>query len=99
MNATKKSATKSTRPRQRPRATKPIPLQVRTVALSEKALSSLDGLSHTLSDYTGRTVSGSAIVRALLSFASAQPYDWILQTLTPLVEAEQARGVLWGKKG
>jgi hypothetical protein len=58
----------------------------------------LDRLSKDLSDYTGRTVGGSAVIRALLRFAGLQPYHWALSTLAPLVEAEMSAGVLWGKK-
>jgi hypothetical protein len=79
-------------------ATKPTPLRVvRTALLTADDQAVLDRLSKDLSDVTGRTVGGSAVIRALLRFAGLQQYNWVLTTLAPLVEQEQVSGTVWGK--
>jgi hypothetical protein len=52
-----------------------------------------------VSDYTGHTVSGSAIVRALVRYAGQQRYDWGLAYLSPLIEQEITAGGLGEKCG
>jgi hypothetical protein len=74
------------------------PLLVSTITITQNDRDTLDRLSKDLTDYTGRTVSSSAIVRALIRHTSLQPYDWVLSELGPLVEQERDAGVLWGKK-
>jgi hypothetical protein len=81
----------------KPRPQKP-PLLVRTITLTQTDQATLDRLSKDMSDYTGRTISGSAIVRALIRYASQQPATWALSQLAPFVEQELSIGLLWGKQ-
>jgi hypothetical protein len=76
---------------------KPL-LQVRTITLSPDDQVTLDRLSKDVSDYTGRTISGSAIVRVLIRHTGFQPYDWVLSQLAPIVEEEMIAGVQWGRQ-
>jgi hypothetical protein len=73
-------------------------LQVKTVTITQSDQDTLDRLSKDVSDYTGRTVSGSAIVRALVRYVGQQRYDWGLAYLSPLIEQEITAGVLWGRE-
>jgi hypothetical protein len=88
--------------RAKPRGKKPppqkLPLQVRTITLTRADQDTLDQLSTDLTDYTGRSISGSAVVRALIRYAGRQPSQWDLTALSPLIEQEMGAGVLWGKK-
>jgi hypothetical protein len=74
------------------------PLQSKTIAITQADQDTLDRLSKDLSDDTGCTVSGSAVIRALVWHTGLQPYDWVLSQLSPLVEEESNAGVQWGKK-
>jgi hypothetical protein len=76
---------------------KPLPA-VLTHTLSEEHEKTLQQLSQQTSDITGRTVSNSAIVRALLRYAIQQPPAWVSTTLIPLIEQEMGAGVVWGAK-
>jgi hypothetical protein len=81
--------------------TKPIPrpeFLIRTVSLTPVEDKALRQLSQEASDFIGRTISGAAIVRALLRQATTQGAAWARAQLFPLVEAELSRGVRWGKK-
>jgi hypothetical protein len=71
---------------------------VNSIAFTRDTQETLQRLSGEASDYTGRKVSGSAIVRALLRFAGKQQYDWVISQVCPLVEEELASGVTWGSK-
>ena len=71
---------------------------VHSLALTPATHEILEGLSQDATDYTGRKVSGSAIVRALLRYAKRQGYEWSLAQLFPLVEEEMGSGMIWGKK-
>jgi hypothetical protein len=86
----------------KPKGKKSLPqkplLQVRTITLTPADQATLDRLSKDVSDYTGRIVSGSAIVRALVRYAGQQRYDWGLAYLSPLIEQEMTAGVQWGKR-
>jgi hypothetical protein len=73
-------------------------LLVRTIALTRADQDILDRLSTELTDYTGRPISGSAVLRALIRYASQQPDQWDLSELSPLIERELSAGVMWGKK-
>jgi hypothetical protein len=55
----------------------------RTSTFSEADQETLDRFSKDISDYTGRTVSGSAVLRALVRYAGQQRYDWVLAHLPP----------------
>jgi hypothetical protein len=54
----------------------------------------LDQLSKDLTDYTGRTISGSAVLLALIRYTRLQPYEWVLSQLAPLVEEEASADLL-----
>jgi hypothetical protein len=71
------------------------PLIIRTIALARDTDATLARLSMDASDYVGRTVSGSAIVRALLRYAEQQR---LASHLFSLVEQELESGIFWGKK-
>jgi hypothetical protein len=58
----------------------------------------LEHLSGDVSDYTGRKISGSAVLRALLRYTNQQGYQWFLSQVSPFIEAEITSGVVWGKK-
>jgi hypothetical protein len=58
----------------------------------------LEHLSRDISDYTGRKISDSAVLRALLRYTDQQGYQWFLSQVSPFVEAEISSGVVWGKK-
>lgn len=73
-------------------------LLIRSLTLTPDTSETLERLSMDASDYIGRAVSGSAILRALLRYAAQQPYQWLLSDLSPLIEAELASGRMWGKK-
>ena len=73
-------------------------IHVNSIALTREAEATLQRLSGEASDYVGRKVSGSAIVRALLRFTDKQDYQWVLSQLCPRVKEELSSGVTWGKK-
>ena len=50
------------------------------------------------SDFTGWTVSTSAVIRALLRYVEEQPSLWAHEQLWPRIEQEIASGVVWGSK-
>lgn len=83
---------KSTPPKEKPT------LYVHTMTLTMADRNILQQLSGGVTDYIGRTVSGSAVVRALLRYAKQQPEVWITAQLCPLVEEELSVGVMWGRK-
>ncbi|SRR6266849_778909 len=72
------------------------PSTIRTVSLTQKGALALEALSQEASDLLGWTISGSAIVRALLRFAEQQGPTWARSQLMPLIEAELGAGVVWG---
>jgi hypothetical protein len=74
------------------------PPAVLTHSLSEEHEKTLQQLSQQTSDTIGRTVSKSAIVRALLRYATQQPPAWVSTILIPLIEQEMGAGVVWGVK-
>jgi hypothetical protein len=74
------------------------PLVIRSHALSGETEHMLTQLSQEASALLGWRASNSAIVRALLRYASQQPTDWKAKRLFPLIEQEIAAGVLWGGK-
>jgi len=59
------------------------PLLARTLTLTQADQDTLDRLRRDVSDYTGRTISGSAIVRALVRYTGQQPYQWGSPSLPP----------------
>ena len=77
----------------------PAPKLISSLALTEDDKKALDSVAQDASDFTGRTVSGSALVRALIRHAKGQGTDWRRSTLFPLIETELTRGTSWGGKG
>ena len=71
---------------------------IRSFTLTTTTDETLKRLSGEASDQLGWTVSGSAIMRALLRYAGEQPSRWASSQLFPFVEREIAGGVVWGKK-
>lgn len=74
------------------------PLKVVSVKLTPATEHALQRLSQNASDALGWTVSNSAMIRALVSYAGQQPYSWASSTLHSLIEQEIAGGRVWGKK-
>jgi hypothetical protein len=73
-------------------------LVVHSLTLTHADEEILEHLSKDVSDYTGRTISGSAVLRALLRHADRQGYQWFLAQVSPFIEAEMTSGILWGKQ-
>jgi hypothetical protein len=74
------------------------PLAIRSFTFTPDADDALRHLSSDASDYIGRRVSGSAIVRALLQYADRRGEMWGREELCPFVERELSSGLVWGKK-
>jgi hypothetical protein len=74
------------------------PLVIRTHSLTVENSQLLHQLGQEASDRLGWTIGGSAIVRALLTYAERQPPAWASSTLFPLIEEEIAAGRVWGSK-
>jgi hypothetical protein len=70
---------------------------VHSLTLTQADEAILQNLSRDVSDYTGRKISGSAILRALLRYTDQQGYPWLLSQVSPFIEAEISSGVVWGK--
>jgi hypothetical protein len=58
----------------------------------------LEHISNDATDFTGRKISGSAMIRALLRHVDQQGYQWLLSQLRPFIDAEISSGVVWGKR-
>ncbi len=74
------------------------PFVIRSLTLAADTNETLERVSQEATDYTGRKVSGSAVVRALLRYAEAQGYEWGIAHLCPLIETEFSSGRVWGKQ-
>lgn len=74
------------------------PTLICTHSLTPDDVAILQRFSHEASDQLGWTVSGSAMVRALLRHAKQQGSPWVAETLVPLIEEEIQSGIVWGKK-
>ena len=74
-----------------------LPLAVHTVTLTPDVVEVLQRLSRDASDFLGRTVSSSAIVRALVRQIDHQGPP-AMDALFLVVEQEMKDGRLWGKK-
>jgi hypothetical protein len=85
------------RPKKTPSKEKPA-LYVHTMTLTMADKKILQQLGAEATDYIGRTVSGSAIIRVLLRYAKEQKEPWVVTQLCPLIEQELNAGVMWGKK-
>ena len=75
-----------------------IPSTIRSLSITKEDANILDKLAQEASDYIGWTVSGSAIVRALLRQADQQPGEWFKEQIFPFIEQEIQEGTVWGKK-
>jgi hypothetical protein len=73
------------------------PLAVHTVTLTPDVVEVLQRLSQEATDFLGRTVSSSAIVRALVRQVDQQGPP-ASEALFLVVEQEMKEGRLWGKK-
>ena len=76
----------------------PRPSLIRTHSLTAGDLKILQQISQDASDLLGWTVSGSAVVRALLRYADQQGEGWSRKQLFPLIENELVRGTMWGHR-
>jgi len=74
------------------------PLVIHSLTLTPTTAATLRRLSTDAADYIGRTVSESAIVRALLRHVEQYPASWVQARIFPFVEKELDSGVMWGKK-
>ena len=74
------------------------PLKTYSLNLTPAAEQFFSQLSQEASDALGRSVSNSALLRALLVYIEQQPRSWASTQLYPLVEQEIARGRVWGRK-
>ena len=61
-------------------------------------MAALHSLKSDAADYVGRTVSGGAIVRALLRLAHRHGTAWVYTHICPFIEAEMQEGLHWGKE-
>jgi len=57
----------------------------------------LSQLRQQAKDELGRTISSSAIIRAVMTFVGNQGPLWAREQLLPLIEQELSSGVKWGK--
>jgi hypothetical protein len=73
------------------------PLHISSLSLTPASEAILKRLSQDASDFIGRSVSNSAVVRALAIYAGQQSSEWIRETLFPLIEKEIETGTRWGK--
>lgn len=74
------------------------PITIRSLSITTEDAHILDRIAQDASDYLGWTVSGSAIVRALLRQAKGQDGLWAREKLFPFIENEIQGGRVWGKK-
>ena len=73
-------------------------LLYRSHMLTPTTEASLAQLKQEASDALGWTISGSAIVRALLRYAAQQNGTWVREQIFPFIEQEIQQGMVWGKK-
>jgi hypothetical protein len=73
-------------------------VKIHTITLTAEAVEALHALSSEATDYVGRTVSGGAIVRALVRLAQQQGAAWVRAQVCPFVEAEMQAGLTWGRE-
>ena len=69
-----------------------------TVVLTKDNVALLKALAQEASNRGGRTISGSAILRALVRYAAQQGRAWQRETIFPVLEEEIASGTVWGTK-
>ncbi len=69
-----------------------------TVVLTKDNVDLLKALSQEASDRSGRTISGSAILRALVRYAAKQGRTWQRETIFPVLEEEITSSTVRGTK-
>ncbi len=69
-----------------------------TVVLTTDNVALLKRLAQEASAQGGRTISGSAILRALVRYADKRGMAWQRENILPLLEEEIASGTVWGTK-
>jgi hypothetical protein len=69
-----------------------------TVVLTQDNVTLLKALAQEASEQGKRTISGSAILRALIQYAAQQGRGWQREHILPLLEEEIAGGTVWGTK-
>src|SRR5262245_61050477 len=74
------------------------PLVVRSFTITPSLDTTLQRLSHEAPDFTGWTVSTSAMIRVLLRHVEQQPSLRARSSLFPLIEQELSSGVVWRSK-
>jgi len=62
------------------------------VTLTPDAMEALPSLTSDASDYVGRTVSGSAVVRAMLRHVEQQPVSWAPARILPSLRRSWTAG-------
>jgi hypothetical protein len=85
--------------RARKRAAKAVkPGTIRGLAFTPQTYETLQVLAEDLGRMTGRSISASGALRALLRWVGKQPRRWGQETLLPFAEEEAAGGILWGRQ-
>ena len=69
-----------------------------TVVLTKENVDLLKTLAQEASAQGGRTISGSAILRALVRYAAKQGPAWQREHILPVLEEAMASGTVWGTK-
>jgi hypothetical protein len=69
-----------------------------TVVLTKENVDLLKTLAQEASAQGGRTISGSAILRALVRYADKQGPAWQRENILPVLEEVMASGTVWGTK-
>lgn len=73
------------------------PITIRSHTLTPSTAALLQQMRQDATDYIGRGVSSSAVVRALILYAGQQPPTWMREIIFPFIEAEISAGRRWGK--
>lgn len=73
------------------------PFSIRTFTLTPDVVEGLQRLSQEATDFLGRSISSSAIVRALVRHMDGQGAP-VVEALLRVVEQELKAGVKWGKQ-
>lgn len=74
------------------------PLLIRSLTHTPTTDAIAKRLSQDATDYIGRPISSSAMLRALLRYVDQQDAAWVRSQLFPLIEKEISNGLLWGSK-
>lgn len=73
-------------------------LVVRSYSLSPVSDTALKRISDDATDVIGRTVSESAVIRAMIRYMNRYPFSWVRENLYPCIEDEIEEGTTWGRK-